>query len=253
MLNLNDREKYCMALLILNGGKAHYQHIRDIILESKESFELLSERYLKYSAIKRNLNSLVNKGLLSEKELFYTVNPVFKIGFINEYPVIISKAIKAGLEFRDKHVLEFNTIEIEDLLLDENSYDEPPYDLIDHLKSALDLHRIGSFDSVLMKCGKTVEIITSQMNKDYELFACRLSTGNMINQLKNEDIISKIEADREDVKTFANGLGVVYRFRNIMGAHSNEEEEWGLDQIATSCLILTLYLTDFYMTKIRKY
>ena len=165
---------------------------------------------------------------------------------------MLSKAIKANRECRDKHVLEFNTNEIEELLLNEDFYDEPPYELIEHLKTALDLHRMGSFDSVLVKCGKSVEIIVRELNEDYDLFESQFSTGNMINQLKNKEIVSKIEADKEDVKTFADGLAVVYRFRNIMGAHANKEGEWGLDQVATSCLILTLYLADFYMTKIGK-
>ena len=252
MFKLTDREKYCISILIMKGEETHFEEILDIILDSRESFEGLDEKYLKHQALKRTLNSLVKKGIIAEDELFYKVNPVIEIGFIKEYPTIFLKAIKANQKCRDKHVLEFCTREIEEILLNEALYDEPPYELIAHLNEALDLHRRNSFDLVLVKCGKTVEIIVDEMNEDYNLFEASLSTGNMINQLKNDKIISKIDAKKKDVKTFADGLAVVYRFRNIMGAHSNKEGEWGLDQVATSCLLLTLYLADFYMTKIGK-
>ena len=61
MLKLSDREKYCTALLIIKGGNAHYEEIRNVVLDSRESFDGLSDRYLKYSAVKRNLGSLVKQ------------------------------------------------------------------------------------------------------------------------------------------------------------------------------------------------
>jgi len=258
MVTLNEREKYCLALIITRGGEASYEEIRDTILESKESFEDLSDRYLKYHAVKRTLLTLRNKGYLSEqKSEIFKVNPVMITGFIQQYPIAISKGIKTNIRYRKEHTLEFDTSEIEEMLLDdeymEKTFKSPPYDLMENLKEALKLQKMGSFDSVLVKCGKCVESIVDELNHDYSLFDKQLRTGRMINRLRHEDTFDKITEKRlseDDFRTFVDGVSVVYRFRNTMGAHSGME--WGIDQVSTSCLILAFYLVDFYMWNIRK-
>jgi len=252
MVSLNEREKYCLALIITKGGQASYDEIKDTIIESKESFENLSERYLKYQAIRRTLNNLVKKGYLLEKQDVFNINPLMEAGFIRECPFMISKAIKNNLKYRKEHILEFDTSEVEEFLLNEENFENPPYGLIDNLREALKLHRIESYDSVLVKCGKCVEIMLNEINEDYSLFDKKLSTGNMINQLRNEKIINKMknEVDKDDLMIFIDGVSVIYRFRNIMGAH--EGWEWGKNQVAMSCLILTFYLVDLYLWNIRR-
>ena len=91
-----------------------------------------------------------------------------------------------------------------------------------------------------------------ELNEQYDLFDSVLRTGNMINQLRNEKIIEKLndEISKDSLRTFIDSVSLIYRFRNIMGAHAGYE--WGQDQIATSCLILTFYLTDLYIWAIRK-
>ena len=256
MISLNEREKYCLALIITKGGPADYYEIRDTILESRESFRALSESYLKYRAIKRTLSGLVKKGYLSEKSKIFEINPIMEAGFIQQFPIMISKAIKSNLGYCKEHILEFDTSEIERVLLDDKSmhelFENPPYDLIENLKDALKLQKMGSYDSVLVKCGKCVEIMVNELDDDYSLFDKELSTGRMITRLRNENIFNKVknQVDTDDFRTFVDGINVVYRFRNIMGAHSGWN--WGIDQVATSCLILTFYLTDLYMWNIRK-
>lgn len=257
MVSLNEREKYCLALIITKGGQASYDETRDTILESRGSFRDLSERYLKYQAIKRTLRSLVEKGYLSkETSEVFKINPIMEAGFIRQFPILVSEAIKSNLRFRKEHILEFDTSEIERMLLDEENIGEafkhPPYDLIENMKEALKLQKIDSYDSVLVKCGKCVEIMVNELDDDYSLFDKELSTGRIITRLRNEDIFNKMKknVDMDDFRTFVDGVNVVYRFRNIMGAHQGWE--WGIDQVATSCLILTFYLADLYMWNIRR-
>jgi len=91
-----------------------------------------------------------------------------------------------------------------------------------------------------------------ELNDQYELFDSDLRTGNMINQLRNEQIREKLnhEINKDYVRTFTDSVSLIYNFRNIMGAHSGFE--WGQDQVATSCLILTFYLSDLYIWAIRR-
>ena len=257
-MSLNEREKYCLALFITKGGEAKYDEIRDMILESRESFKDLSEKYLKYRVVKRTLHTLVNKGYLSElKSETFKVNPIMVTGFIQQFPIMISKGVASNLKYREEHILEFDTSEVERILLDDEHMSEvfknPPYELIENLKDALELQKMGKYDSVLVKCGKCVEIMVSELDHDYSLFDKELSTGRMISKLRDEEIFNKMKKKKVDVdffKTFVDGINVVYRFRNIMGAHSGLD--WGVDQVATSGLILTFYLADLYMWTIRK-
>jgi hypothetical protein len=252
MFTLNDREKYCLGLVIVTGGDASFYDIRDYVIETPSGFEGLNPKYLRYSAVKKVLRSLVKKKCLSEKDDVFEVNPLFELGFIQKYPVEISKAIKSVNKYRKNHILEFETICIEDSLLNPDSYGDPPYDIISNLTDALELHRNGNYDSVLVKCGKCVELMITKLNEDYQLFDNKITTGNMIGQLQNKIVCDKIEADKDDLRTFAEGVGLVYRFRNIMGAHANPDYGWEAEQVATSCLILTLYLADSYFYKISK-
>jgi len=258
MVSLNEREKYCLALIITKGREASYDEIRDTILESRESFKDLSESYLKSRAVKRTLLALVNKGYLSKlKSEIFKINPIMVAGFIQEFPIVISKSIESNLRYRKEHMLEFDTSEIEETLLDdeymEKVFKNPPYDLMENLKEAVKLQKMGSDDSVLVKCGKCVEIMVNELDYDYSLFDKELSTGKMINKLRNEEVFNKMKKKKVNVdffKTFIDGINVVYRFRNMMGAHSGLD--WNADQVAQSCLILTFYLADLYMWLIRK-
>lgn len=250
-MSLNDREKYCIGLILLGGGEAEYDEIRNIVLETHGSFEGLKESYIRKGAVINTLRGLVKKNYLSEKEYKFSINSVFEPGFIQRYPTEVLGAIRSELAYRKKHMLEFDTFEIEDFLLNPKYYDKPPFELLTHLHEALELQRNISFDSVLVQCGKCVELMLLELNEDYGLFDKKLTIGHMIRQLQDDQIIRKINAQKDDLRTFADGVGLVYRFRNIMGAHASGTFEWGLDQVATSCLILTLYLADLYSTKIR--
>jgi len=255
-MSLNEREKYCLALIVTRGGQIGYDEIRDTILEFRESFRDLSESYLKYQVIKKTLRSLVKKGyLLEDTPRTFRINPVMEIGFIRQFPITISKAIQSNLEYRKRHIIQFDTSEVERELLSEEEYERPPWELIENLKEALRLQKIGSYDSVLVKCGRCVEAMMDELDDAYSLFEGELSTGQMIKQLRNENILNKMKSELVDIdnfRTFVDGISVVYRFRNVMGAH--EGWAWGSnEQVAQSCLILTFYLADLYVWLIRKY
>lgn len=201
----------------------------------------------------------MKKGYLTKtKTEIFKINPIMVTGFIQQFPIAISRGIESNLKYRKEHILEFDVSEIENTLLNYEYMDEafknPPYDLMENLREALKLQKMGSYDSVLVKCGKCVEIMLDELNYDYSLFDKELSTGRMINKLRNEEIFNKMKKKRviEDYfKTFIDGINLVYRFRNVMGAHSGWA--WGEeDQVAQSCLILTFYLADIYMWTIRK-
>ncbi len=59
-------------------------------------------------------------------------------GFIQQYPIAVSKGIEVNLRYREKHTLEFDTSKIEEMLLDdeyiEKTFKNPPYDLMENLK-----------------------------------------------------------------------------------------------------------------------
>lgn len=252
MLSLKDREKYCFGLIIVNAGEASLQEIRNIVVETKGPFEGLDLKYLKRKAVKNVLRSLVKKNCLSEKDSKFKINPIFELGFIRQYPSEISKAIKSELNYRKKHILHFDTIEVEEILLNEESYDTPPFDLISELNEAMELHRNGKYDSVLVKCGRCVELMLNELDEDYCLSLGKLKSGNKIGKLKSEEVCEELSVERDDLNTFVEGIGLIYKFRNKMGAHASGVFDWGKDQVATSCLILTIYLADFYASNIRK-
>lgn len=246
---LNEREKYCLSLIIANGGKLDYEIIKNIILNHRESFSDLSERYLKYKAIKKTLLKLEGNNFVSELNEIYEINPIIEAGFVQEYPIIMVKAIKNFINYRNDHILQFDTTEVEDYILNYKHFvDHSPYGLIENLKDALELQKMKSYDSVLVKCGKCVEIMVNYLDENFELFETQLSTGRMIRKFGTKEIEEKIEDDVsiDTWRTFSDGINVVYRFRNLMGAH--ESWSWGEDQVATSCLILTFYLVDIFLT-----
>ena len=141
MLSLKDREKYCFGLVIVSGGEEFFHRIRDIIIETKGPFEGLDPKYLRYKAVKNVLKSLEKKNCLSENDDVYRINPIFELGFIKQFPSEICKAIRSNLNYRKKHILHFDTTEIEEILLNPESYEHPPDDLIIELREALDFHR----------------------------------------------------------------------------------------------------------------
>ena len=251
-MSLNEREKYCLALIIANGGQADYEILRDVILEFKESFGDISEDYLKYQAIKRTLEKLEETKFVSESSGIYKLNPMIEPGFIKESPFIITKAIKNFASYRKNHILEFNTRDVENYLLSEHYIMRSPYGLIENLKGALNLQQIESYDSVLVKCGKCVEIMVNYLDENYLLFDTKISTGKIIQQFRKEEIIDKIkdDIDKDTWRTFTDGINIVYRFRNLMGAHA--DWTWGEERIAISCLILTFYLVDLFLTDIHE-
>lgn len=252
MVSLNDRERYCLALIIIGGGQKDYESLRDVIFEYKESFSGLSDRYLKYQAVKNTLNNLVKSRYLSERNDVFEIDPILKTGFLQQNPTIILKAIENVIQFRNEHILEFNTSVLENYLFDETSFPNPPYEIIENLKQGLQLYKIGAFDSVLVKCGKCVEEMLNELNSQYSIFDKQHNVRARIKKLRDNETVNKLKENipPDQLRMFTDGISVIYRFRNIMGAHAGRG--WGYDQAAASCLILSFYLTDLYLWNIKK-
>lgn len=190
---------------------------------------------------------MCKKGYLENDDDIYEVNELIKLGFFQKYPIVLQKALDNSRKYRKDHILEFNLDYIENYLFEEFIY-ESPWGLIENLIGATELYKNSSYDSAIVKCGKCIEIMINSINEDYDLIDGKNTTGNLINQFKNDSTWDKIKDQIFDDKngwlTFLDGSSVVYRFRNVMGAHDGPS--WGEEQVSMACLLLTYYLTDVY-------
>lgn len=257
MISLNNREAYCISLIITDGGRLDYETLRDVVLQFRESFHGIGEHHLKYKAIKKVLTNLIDERLISENP-----NEVYTLSIdsdLEEYLVkkhadYMVKAIKNLTAFRRRHVLEFNLSFAQDTILSDDWAESFPYGLIEELKKAINTHqRTKNYSAVINNCARCTEIMIRELNEQYSLFPKDKPITRMISEIKNEKIVEKFSHDREERETFrvfANAVYTIYRFRNKMGAHA--DWQWGDREIATSCLILTLYLADLYSEDIRR-
>jgi len=257
MISLDEQEAYCIALIIVNGGQMEYKALRDIVFEFRESFHGLAERYIKYKAVKRVLSNLVSQGFLLKSKDAYSVDSDLEEYLVKKHANFLVKAIKNLAAFRKQqkqHILEFDLSFTQETILSEEWEDVMPYGLIEELKGAIDIHqKTEEHDAVLTKCGRCIEIMVEELNRQYSLFSPRKSITRIISEIKNEEVIQHFSSDpeeRETFRVFAYAVYTIYKFRNKMGAH--RDWRWGSEEVATSCLILTLYIADLYSTDIRK-
>lgn len=260
MIGLDSREAYCVSLVIANGGVIDYETLRDVILQYSESFRGLSERYLRYRSVRNTLSNLVQEKLLSE-----TIDNIYVLSvdsdlleyLIKRHAHYVAKAISnlTVLRRRQKqHVLEFDLSFAQETILSDEWGGLMPYELQEELNGAIDIHqKTQEHDAVITKCGRCVEIMIRELNEQYSLFPMDKPITRMISEIMDERTIEKFSSNREERETFrvfACAVYTIYRFRNKMGAHP--DWRWGSEEVATSCLMLTLYIADLYATDIRK-
>lgn len=244
---LNDRERFIISIIILNEkGLDHYKLI-NIILKSKSGpFYGLNQKYVKYTLVKKIANKLISRNILYKDRNEYSIKDSFKLRFIKEYPEDVSNALTLFSSYRHKYHLEFDLVNVENDILNSDYLYMLPYDAIEQIKQAIEIYKnTSSYDSVITKCGKVMEILVNKLNKDYKLISRNEPITVIIRKLKEEDTIKKVESEkRESFRVFSYSAYIIYKFRSKMGAHA--DWWWGMEEIAMSCLMLTLYLLDLF-------
>jgi len=241
----NDREKYCISLLIANGGTMDYCDLRDIILEHNEGFSNVKHVD---KAVKRTIDKLIEKGEIEKKDDSIRLNPILGAGFIQNFYSDILKAIENYQLYRKNNVMEFNAKYTLHNLKDEIFFEH--YWLIKEITEAYNIYQMTKkYNSVITSCGRCVEHMIQYINEQYSLNLKGTSTRSLINKIKNNEFIQKMnKEDRDRWSYFLDGCNVIYQFRNKMGAHM--DYYWGDNQIAHSCLIMTFYFIDFFVTEL---
>lgn len=239
----NDREKYCISLLIANGGIMDYYDLRDIILEYNEGFSNVKHVD---RAVKRTIVKLIDKGEIDVKDDSIKLNPVLVAGFIQNFYSEVLKAIENYQLYGKNNIMEFNARDTLRYFKDE-IFDEH-YFLIKEITEAYNIYQMTKkYNSVITSCGRCVELMVQYINEECSLNIKESRTRSLINKIKNNEFIQKMEKeDKDRWYYFLDGCNIIYQFRNKMGAHM--DYYWGDDQIAHSCLIMTFYFIDYFVT-----
>lgn len=252
---LDDREKFIVGLIIVNGGKITYEKLLNIILREKGPFHGLSKRYVRYNLVKKIINRLKSKNFISETEReVYIVAEFIKNKFTEKYSKELLEILSVFSHYRTLYHLEFDLAEIEEDIFNPKWSKELPYDVTEQLEQAIKIYtKTNAYDSVILKCGKIMEILVREINKKYKLVSKNKQITRIIQDFKDEKIISKIESpeDREVFRIFAYSAYLIYKYRSKMGAHADEDFWWGTNRVAMSCLLLTFYLVDLYLSDLQ--
>lgn len=245
---LEDREKFIAGLIIANGGKITYEKLVNIILRVKGPFYGLDKKYVRYKLIRGMISGLVSKNFIDETEReIYTVPEFVKNKFTESYPKDLLAILSVFSQYRNLYHLEFDLAEIEEGILDPRWYKIIPYGVVEQIQQAIEIYKkTSSYDSVITKCGKVMEILVREVNKKYKLVDENKPITEIIAEFKNQDIINKIQSqkDREAFRIFAYSAYLIYKYRSKMGAHI--DWWWGMNQVAMSCLLLTFYVVDLF-------
>ena len=235
-----------------------YDTLREIVLQFRESFHGLKEKYVRHKKVRRVLDDLTDERLLSKTQNDVTTYSLSVDSDLEEYLIrshanYMSRAIKNLTAFRKQHVLEFSLSFAQRTILSDDWLEDLPYELVEELRRAINTHqRTKNYSAIINNCGRCVEIMVRELNEQYSLFPENIRITRMISQIKDEKVISKFSSDREERETFrvfACAVYTIYKLRSKMAAHV--DWQWWME-VATSCLILTLYITDLYSEDIRK-
>lgn len=257
MKSLDSREAYCLSLIIANGGNMDYNILRDVVLQYREPFQGLKTNYIKNKKVKKVIGNLVDEGIITEMAdgaCALSIEPALEEYIIKKHANYFCKAMKHLNEFRREHFIDFNLSFAQETILSDEWAEFLPYDLVDELKKAINTHqRTRNHSAVITNCGRCSEIIIKELNEQYSLFPPNKQITKMISEIKEKAVIEKFSNNREKKETFrifGSAIYTIYQLRHKLGAHA--DWKWGEREIATSCLILTLYLADLYSMDIRK-
>jgi len=239
----DEREKYCLSIIILNGGIIDYYILRDIILSHSESFSNVKHVT---RAVRRTINKLIKKGDLTEVDDVIKIKPIMEAGFIDIYYSEFLKVIKIMKEYSKNNVMKYNVKMLIDYF--EEYYLEDNYFLIEEIYSAYETYKnTENCEAVINSCGRCVEIIISVICDYFEIERKDKDIRPMIRSIKSSDIIQKKpKKERDEWMHLMNGLDLVYSYRSRLGAHVNYD--WLVELIANSCLMMTFYYVDYFLT-----
>lgn len=242
MKTFTDREKYCISLLIANGGIMNYYDLRDIVLEHNEGFSNVKHVG---KAVRRTIDKLIERGELEEKDSMIEVSPVTESGFIRIFYSDILKALKHYHNYRIDNIMEFNTKDTLHFIDDEAFYEY--YFLIKEIRGAYNIYQnTKKYNAVITSCGICVEHMVNSINEFYNFNLKARSMQSLINKMKNSEYIQKMDHEEKDKwMHFLDGCKLIYQYRNEMGAHTTFS--YGDELIAHSGLIMTFYLVEHFL------
>lgn len=250
MVSFDGREKYCISLMISRGGKITLSKIKDIIYEFRGEYEGLSEDYIKYGkAIPVTLNKLEKRNFIKRIDSSYELDPHITSGFVKENYSDVLKGMEINQKYKMKYELEFDAKDILDGLKPEEAFEYEYEELFDEINKAFRTYQTtDNYRSVITSCGRCVEMMIKIIIEKYELSISAKRIGNTINKLNDSksEFMKKLKKDDKEIWVpFLNGCRVIYDFRNRMGAHAGSH--WAIEQVANSCLLMTLYFIDYYI------
>ena len=224
--------------------------LKDIITEFRGEYEELSNDYVKYGkAIQVTLDKLEKRNFIKRIGDEYELDPIIISGFVKENYSDILRGLETNFKYKQKYELEFDAKDILDMLKPE---DAPAYDyegLLDEINKAFRTYQTtDNYRSVITSCGRCVEMMINLLVEHDNLQINTNRTGYAIDKLNDSksEFMLKLNKDvRNAWRFFFNGCKLIYDIRNRMGAHVSMG--WGLQQVANSCLLLTMYFVDYYL------
>ena len=189
---LSEREKfYVIGLIISNGGKISYEKLVNIILRFRSPFYELDKKYIRYRVVKKTIDSLLSKKYISEMEKEeYIISDLIKHKFIEQHLEDFIEVLSVFSNYRNQYHLEFDIAELEESILDSKWSEVVPSDAVYEIKQAIKIYnKTDSYDSVILKCGKVMEILVTKVNKEYKLidFKPNMTVGAIIRKFMEEN------------------------------------------------------------------
>jgi len=237
--------------MIARGGSITTKKLKDIITEFKGEYEGLSNDYVKYGkAIQITLDKLVKRNFIKRIDDAYELDPIILSGFAKENYSDTLKGLEINFKYKQKYELEFDAKDILDILKPENVPEYDYEDLLGEINNAFRTYQTtDNYRSVITSCGRCVEMMINLLVENNNLKINTNRTGYAIDKLNDpnsEFMLKLLNKDGKNVwRFFFNGCKLIYDIRNRMGAHPGVH--WGLQQVANSCLLLTMYFVDYYL------
>ena len=244
VIEMDEQEKYLLAIMVCYGGEIEKDLLTDIVLFKRGPFKEYDKKYLRYKKITKVLESVKNKGLITPENNSIRVLSGAQRNFIKGEPDATVDALDVLKSFRMKKQLVFNLTK---RLLSEYPlvWEIFPYESLKQIEDALELWRKTEYyDTVLTKCGKSIESLAVKINEINKLCDKPLSGSRLVSEFRNKEVFEKIpENKREKFRVLADSMHLVYKLRSKMGAHI-DPDFWATGDVAFAALFLTLFVFD---------